>query len=101
MTTILDLSLFPLRGGECRRDLHFAIDGFFNARDALSELAPGACYEQLGLRQPGTDRTIREVVLDAMPAGWACIPFASATDGGGCPHATCAELFRSPDGVTL
>ena len=100
MTTTLDLVLFPLRGGACRRELHFSIDGFFAAADALDELAPGACYDQLGRPQPVSDRTIREVVLDSMPAGWACIPFALATDGGGHPHPSCAELFRAPDGVS-
>ena len=94
MTTIVDLHVFPLSGFGCRRDLHFAVDGFFTAKDVLDELAPGAVYDQLGLPMPGTDRSIRDVVRDAMPAGWACIPFASASDGGGFPHASCAEHFR-------
>ena len=93
MTTTIDLTLFNL-GGIGRRDLSFTINGWFHAGDALAEPAPAACFDGLDLPRETAGRTIGDVVSDWLPAGWACIPFASATDGGGFPYASCAELFR-------
>ena len=94
MTTILDLTLLPARDGGPHTNLHFAIDGAFDAAEALNEIAPGACYDQLGLPALWPDRTIRELVRAHMPAGWVCIPSATTTDGGGSPRITFAKNFR-------
>ena len=95
MTTILDLTLFPLAGFGLKRDLHFAVDGQHTATEALRELAPGALYDQLGVPQPTVDRPIGDVVRDWLPTGWAALTFAAATDGGGSPLSSCAELMRA------